>query len=93
MHIVLKKNFYHDNVALRTHEGDDCHPWWWHNLSEIVVGGLLRDTVAPCTFIIFLNYVQLMPTDQTKENAFKLKGSRNRQYPPETKSDVDYADD
>ena len=60
---------------------------------DIVAGGLQGDTLAPCLFIICLEYVLRKSIDLMKENSFKLTKERSRRYPAQTITDVDYADD
>ena len=54
---------------------------------------LQGDTLAPCFFIICLDYVLRTSIDLIKENDFKLTKARSRRYPAQTITDADYADD
>ena len=60
---------------------------------DIVAGVLQGDTLAPCLFIMCLDYVLWTLVDLIKENGFTLKMAKNRQYPTETITDADYAVD
>ena len=60
---------------------------------DIVAEVLQADTLAPCLFIICLDYVLKISIDKIKENGFKLTKERSRRYPAKTITDVDYADD
>ena len=59
---------------------------------DIVAGALQEDTSVLHQFIICQNYVLRTSTDLMKENGFKLAKERNRRYPSQTITDVDYAD-
>ena len=60
---------------------------------DIVAGLLQGDRLAPYPFIICLDEVLRTSIDLIKENGFILKKARSRQYPAETTTDADYADD
>ena len=60
---------------------------------SIVAGVLQRDTLAPCLFIICLDYVLRTSIDLMKINVFKLAKERSWRYPAQTITDADYADD
>ena len=60
---------------------------------DIVAGVLQGDILAPYQFIICLDYVLRTSIDIMKDNGFKLAKERNRRYPAQTITDVDYADD
>ena len=60
---------------------------------DIVAGVLQGDTLAPCFFIISLDYVLKTSIDKIKENSFKLTKERSRKYLAQTIIDADYADD
>ena len=44
-------------------------------------------------FMLCLDYVFWISIDLIKENDFTLKKARNRRYPTESLTDIDYADD
>ena len=60
---------------------------------DIVAGVLQGDTLASYLFIICLDYVLRTSIDLMKENGFKLAKERNRRYPAQTITDVDYTDE
>ena len=60
---------------------------------DIVAGVLQRDTLAPCLFIICLDYVLRTSIDKIRENGFGLTKKRSRRYPVKTITDADHADD
>ena len=60
---------------------------------NIVAGVLQGDTLAPCLFIICLDYMLRTSIDKMKDNGFKLAKERSRRYPAQTIMDVDYTDD
>ena len=60
---------------------------------DIVTRVLQGEILAPYLFIIWQVNVQWMSIDLIKENGFTLKMTRNRQYPTETMTDANYADD
>ena len=61
---------------------------------ETQTSGVLQgDTFVPHLFIICLDYELWTLIDLMKENGFTLKKARSRQYPKQTITDVDYADD
>ena len=47
---------------------------------DIVTGVLQRDTLAPYLFILYLDYIPQMSIDLIKENGFKLKKAKSRNY-------------
>ena len=73
-------------VNVRSPDEDTDH-------SDIVVGVLQGDTLAPYLFIICLDYVLRTSIDEIKENCFELTKTRSRWYPGKTITDADYADD
>ena len=48
---------------------------------EIVAGVLQGDTLAPCLFIISLDYVLRTSIDKIRENGFELTKRRSKRYP------------
>ena len=60
---------------------------------DIVIGVLLRDSLASFLLIICLDYVLGMSIDLMKENGFILKKAKIKQYLVENLTDADYADD
>ena len=58
---------------------------------DLLIFGLQGDTLAPFLFIIYQDYQLRMSIDLMTENGFELK--KNRQYPTETITDADEADD
>ena len=74
------------NVNVRSPDGDKDY-------SDIVASVLEGDILAPCLFIICLNYVLRTSINKMNENGFKLTQERSRKYPAQTISDVDFADD
>ena len=60
---------------------------------DIVAGVLLGDTLALYLFIICPDYVLQKSIDLIKENGFTLKTAKSRQYPSESNTDADDADD
>ena len=60
---------------------------------DIVAGVLWGETLARNLFISGVENVLRTSINLMKENGFKLKRARNRQYPAVTISDTDYADD
>ena len=58
---------------------------------NIVAGVLQGDRLAPCLFIICLDYVLRTSIDKMKENGFKLTKERSRRYPTQTIMDAYYA--
>ena len=60
---------------------------------NILAGVLRGDMLAPCLFIICLDYVLWTSIDKIKENGFKLTKERSRRYPAKTITDANYADD
>ena len=73
-------------VKVRSPDGDTEY-------FDIVAGVLQGDTLAPCLFIICLDYVLRISSDKIRENGFKLTKKRRRRYSAKTITDVDYADD
>ena len=61
---------------------------------DIIAGVLQGDTFAPYLFIISLDCIHRMWIDLMKENGFLLKRkARRRQFPADTITDENYADD
>ena len=60
---------------------------------SIVAGVPQGDTLAPYLFIICLDCILQISTDQMKENGFTLKEARSIWYPVKTIMDSDYEDD
>ena len=60
---------------------------------DIIPGVLQGDTLAPYLFIIYLDCVLWTSIYLTKENVFTLKKARSWQYPAQTITDADNADD
>ena len=56
---------------------------------DIVAGVLQRDTLAPCLFIICLDYVLRTSIDKITENGFEQTKKRSRRYPAKTINDAD----
>ena len=81
--MLLYKNM---KVKVRTLDGDTDY-------FDIVAGVLQEDTLAPCLFIICLDYMLRTSIDLMKENGFKLAKERSRRYLTQTITDVDYAND
>ena len=54
---------------------------------------LQGDTLAPCLFIIYLDYLLRTSIDLMKENGFTLAKARSWRYPVQTTTDANYADD
>ena len=50
-------------------------------------------SIAPCLFIICLDYVLRTSIDKIRENGFELTKKRSRRYPAKTITEADYADD
>ena len=80
--MMLYKN---TKVKVRSSDGDTDY-------FDIVAGVLQGDTLAPCFFIICLDYVLRMIIDKKKDNSFKLTKEISRRYPAHTITDADYAD-
>ena len=60
---------------------------------DIVAGVLQGDTLAPCLFIICLDYVLRTSIDKIRENGFELTKKISKRYPAKKIADADYADD
>ena len=60
---------------------------------NIVARVLQEDMLAPCVFIICLDYVLRTSIDKIRENGFELTKKRSRRYPTKTITDANYADD
>ena len=73
-------------VKVRSKDGDTLY-------FNIVAGVLQGDTLAPCLFIICLDYVLGSSTDKIRKNGFELKKKRSWRYTAKTITDADYADD
>ena len=80
---MLYKNM---KVKVNSVDGDTD----FFNIAPDVLQG---DKLAPYMFIICQDYVLQTLIDLVKENGFTLKKVRNRQYPAQTITDADYADD
>ena len=70
-----------------------CSPDEDTDYFDIVAGAPQGDTLAPCLFIISLDYMLRTPVDLMKENSFILAKKRSSRYPTQTIMDVDYTDD
>ena len=81
--IILYKNM---KVKVYSPDGDT-------DFFGIVTGVLQGDTLTPYLFIICLDYILWMSIDLMKENGLILTKVRSRQYPAQTITDVDYADE
>ena len=68
-------------------------PNGYSDFFDIVAGVIQGDTLAPYLFILCLNYIIRKSIDLIKENGFTLKKARSKQYPAETITDADNADD
>ena len=68
-----------------------CSPDGDTDYFNIVAGSLRGDTLAPCFFIICLDYVLRISIDKIKENSFKLTKERSKRYPAKTITDANYA--
>ena len=79
--MMLYKN---TKVTIHSPDGDTDY-------FDIAAGVLQGDTLAPCLFIICLDYVLRTSIDTMKDNCFKL--AKERRYPAQTITDVDYAND
>ena len=73
-------------VKVRSPDGDTEY-------FDIVAGVLQGDKLAPCLFIICLDYVLRTSIDKIKENGLEVTKKRSRRYPVKTITDADYADD
>ena len=51
---------------------------------DVIAGVLQGDTLAPCLFIICLDYVLRTSIGLMKENSFKLAKEKSRRYPTQT---------
>ena len=80
--MILYRN---TKVKVRSPDGDTEY-------FDIVAGVLQGDTLAPCLFIISLDYVFRTSIDKIRENGFKLTKKRSRRHPAKTITDADYAD-
>ena len=60
---------------------------------DIIESVLQGDTLAPCLFIICLDYVLRTSIELMKENGFKLAKERSRRYLAQTITNAEYADD
>ena len=60
---------------------------------DISTGVLQEDTLAPCLFIICLDYMLQTLIDLMKENDFTLAKARSRRYPAQAITDMDYTDE
>ena len=80
---ILYKN---TKVKVRLPDGDTEY-------LDIVAGVLQGDTLAPCLFIICLDYELRTSIDKIRENGFELTKKRSRRYPAKTITDADYAGD
>ena len=79
--------FYRNTkVKVRSPDGDTEY-------FDILAGVLQGDTLAPCLFVICLDYVLRTSIDKIRENGFELRQKRSRRYPAKTITDADYADD
>ena len=76
------------NTKVKVHSPDGDTEYF-----DIVAGVLQGDTLAPCHFIICLDYVLRTSIDKIRENGFELIKKRSRRYPEKTITDANYADD
>ena len=60
---------------------------------DIGAGVLQRDILAPCLFIICLDYVLRTSIDNIRENGSELTKKRSRRYTAKTITDANYAND
>ena len=60
---------------------------------KILAGVLQGDTLAPCLFIIALDYAMRMATKDETSVGFTLSQQRSRRHPATTFTDTDFADD
>ena len=74
------------NTKVKVHSPDGDTDYF-----DIVAGELQGDTLAPCLFIICLDYVLRTSVDLMKENDFKLAKERSRRYPAQTITHAEYA--
>ena len=86
--IVAAIMILYGNTKVKVHSPDGETDYF-----EIVAGVLQGDTLAPCLFIICLDYLLRTSIDKIKENSFKLTKKRSRRYIAKTITDADYADD
>ena len=84
-----KRNRTSNNNSLQKHQSESTFTRWRH----IVAGILQGDTLAPCLFIICLDYVLRISIDKIRENGFGLTKKRSKRYPAKTITEADYADD
>ena len=70
-----------------------CSPDGDTEYFDIVAGVLQGDTLAPCLFIICLDYVLRTSIDKIRENGLELTKKRSRRYPAKTITNANYADD
>ena len=80
---ILDRN---TKVKVRSPDGDTEY-------FDILAGVLQGDTLAPCLFLISLDYVLRTSIDKIKEKCFELTKKWSRRYPAKTITDTDYADD
>ena len=80
---ILNRN---TKVKVRSPDGDTEY-------FDIVAGVLQGDTLAPCLFIICLDYVLRTSIDKIKENGFELTKKRSRRCPAKTITEANNADD
>ena len=74
------------NTKVKVHTPD-----WDTDYFDIVAGVLQGDIFTLYLFIICLDYVLWTSNDKMKDDSFKL--TKERRYPEQTITDVDYADD
>ena len=79
--IILYRN---PKVKVRSQDGDTDY-------FDIVAGVLQGDTLAPCIFIICLDYVLRTSIDKIKQNGFELTKKKADGTAQKTITDADYA--
>ena len=86
--IVAAIKILYKNTKVKVRSPDEDTEYF-----DIVAGVLQEDTLAPCLFIICLDYVLRKSVDKIRENCFELTKKRSTRYPAKTITDADYADD
>ena len=70
-----------------------CSPDGDTDYFDIAADALQEDTLAPCLFILYLDFVLRTSIDKMKDCGFKLTKERSRRYPAQTIMNADYVDD